>query len=133
MALFVNLRQWVTLRVDRNDTYGNLSMHNFAGRDRTAIASNWFLYLLTAYTEVQDWVREDFDGVLGERDDKMVSKEYSDLYPKLSRCQALLCKVLRIITRILSFYFPLTLRAVVRLLEILTLSSTRHSVFGTLF
>lgn len=76
------------------EIYGNLFVYNFAGHDTTAIASNCVLHLLAAYPEVQNWAREEIITVLGDRSDDLVMKEYSDLYPKLNRCLALLVSLL---------------------------------------
>lgn len=70
------------------EIYGNIFVYNFAGHDTMAITLNWALYLLAAYPEIQDWISEEINAVV--TDEHNSTSNYSEVYPKLNRCLAVL-------------------------------------------
>lgn len=74
--------------LSRAEILGNIFVFNFAGHDTTAISLGYVLLLLVAHHDVQDWVHEELKHYIGGRDPKTLS--YSDLFPKLKRCLAVL-------------------------------------------
>ena len=70
------------------EIYGNMFFYNFAERDTTATTFNWAIYLLAAFREVQDWVAEKINALIPN--DAMTTWNYSELFPKLNCCQAVL-------------------------------------------
>ncbi|KAE8362771.1 cytochrome P450 [Aspergillus caelatus] len=73
-----------------DEIFGNIFVINFAGHDTTANTLSFALLLLAAYPEVQDWVAEE---LLLLTDTK---GRYADLFPKLSRCRAVMLETLRL-------------------------------------
>jgi cytochrome P450 len=71
-----------------NEVYGNIFVYNFAGHDTMAITLNWALYLLAAYPDIQDWISEEINTVIPN--DQSSTWTYSEAYPKLNRCLAVL-------------------------------------------
>ena len=71
-----------------DEVYGNIFVYNFAGHDTMAITLNWALYLLAARPEVQNWISEEICSVI--TDDHSSTWNYNEIYPKLSRSQAVL-------------------------------------------
>jgi cytochrome P450 len=73
-----------------DEIYGNIFVYNFAGHDTTATTLNWALYLLATFPEVQNWIAEEINDVLGVEGDDASTWEFSDVYPRLNRCLAVL-------------------------------------------
>jgi len=71
---------------------GNLLLFTVGGLDTTGTALNYTFALLAAYPQWQAWMQEEIDAVLGESE----TKNYSTLFPKLSRCLAVMVETLRI-------------------------------------
>ena len=67
---------------------GNIFVFNFAGHDTTAITLGYGMLLLAASPEVQDWAHEELSYYLPNREPLALS--YSELFPKLKRCLAVL-------------------------------------------
>lgn len=66
---------------------GNIFVFNFAGHDTTAISLAYGMLLLVAHPEVQDWVHEELDYYLGDRD--LTALTYT-VFLKLKRSLAVL-------------------------------------------
>lgn len=75
-----------TKGLTEDEIYGNIFVYNFAGHDTTATTLNWALYLLAAHPEIQDWISEEINEVLGDEDAD--NADFRDVYPKLNRCLA---------------------------------------------
>lgn len=76
-----------------SDLYGNFFVFNVAGYETTASSFIFSLSYLAAYPEVQDWVVEEIDRHYeGDLD---TVRNYSDTYPKLIRCLAVMHETLR--------------------------------------
>ena len=78
---------------------GNFFVINFAGHDTTANTLAFAVLLLAAYPHVQEWVREELQQLIP---DKEAEWEYTELYPKLKRCQAVFLETLRLYPPILA-------------------------------
>ncbi|PYI05538.1 cytochrome P450 [Aspergillus sclerotiicarbonarius CBS 121057] len=75
-----------------DEIFGNIFVINFAGHDTTANTLSFALLLLGAYPEIQDWVAEELQQ-LSEED---IKAHYADLFPRLSRCRAVMLETLRL-------------------------------------
>ena len=69
---------------------GNIFVFNFAGHDTTAISTTYAMLLMVSHPQVQDWIHEELHYHLRDADLKSVS--YSELFPKLKRCLAVLVR-----------------------------------------
>ena len=74
--------------LSRAEILGNIFVFNFAGHDTTAISLGYVLLLLAAHHDVQDWVHEELQHYIGDKNPQTLS--YSDVFPKLKRCIAVL-------------------------------------------
>jgi len=70
--------------------YGNIFLFNFAGHDTTAHTLAFAIVLLATRPDVQDWISEESRYVLG--DQHVDSWSYSEVFPRLKRCLAVLVK-----------------------------------------
>ena len=75
-----------SLGLSDDEVQGNMFMFNIAGQDTTANSILFAFALLAAYPEWQDWLFEELDAVLGDKE----TLDYSDICPKLERCMAIL-------------------------------------------
>ncbi|KAJ5560258.1 cytochrome P450 [Penicillium frequentans] len=73
-----------------DEILGNIFAINFAGHDTTANTLSFAIYLLAAHPEVQDWVSEELQSVA------VAPGNYKDIFPRLSRCKAVLLETLRL-------------------------------------
>lgn len=64
------------------ELYGNFFVLNVGGFETTAGALTFTLPLLARYEDVQEWLREEIDGVLAKGD------QYDEIFPSLVRCLA---------------------------------------------
>lgn len=71
-----------------NEILGNMFLINIAGHETAANALAYSVLLLAANPEVQNWVREELQTLLG--DQNMETWDYEYLFPRLKRCQAVL-------------------------------------------
>lgn len=69
---------------------------NFAGHDTTAHAFVWVMYFLAGNPEVQDWIYEEIEQVLGDRPRE--EWDYKTDFPRLKRCISVLYESLRLYT-----------------------------------
>lgn len=67
---------------------------NFAGHDTTAHTFVWVIYFLAGNLEVQDWLHEEIQHVLGDRPQEEWS--YRADFPRLKRCLSVLFESLRL-------------------------------------
>lgn len=70
-----------------DEIYGNLFIYNIAGHDTTAGSMNYAITMLAAEPKWQEWLAEEIDVVLKEDESSL---KYSAIFPKLSRCQAIM-------------------------------------------
>ena len=71
-----------------NEIYGNMFVFNFAGHDTTAHTLAFAVVILSAHPNVQDWISEELQHVLGDTD--VETWNYPETYPRLKRCLAVL-------------------------------------------
>lgn len=76
--------------LSNDELYGNLFTYNLAGHETTANTLSFAIYLLAAFPEWQEWVREEVDRVCGRPADGQVNTAYEDVFPNLKRCRAFL-------------------------------------------
>lgn len=76
--------------LSNNELYGNLFTYNLAGHETTANSLSFAIYLLAAFPEWQEWVREEVDAVYTVSADGQVNTAYEDVFPNLKRCRAFL-------------------------------------------
>ncbi|KAI9674467.1 MAG: hypothetical protein M1817_001805 [Caeruleum heppii] len=77
-----------------NEILGNIFVINFAGHDTTANTLAFGMLLLAAYPEVQNWVAEELQEILGDTNSE--TWDYSKVYPRLKRSQAVLYETIRL-------------------------------------
>lgn len=85
-----------------DEIFGNLFVINFAGHDTTANTLAFIMLLLAAHPEVQDWVAEELSAVDELKSPAVEEWEYSAIFPRLQRCQAVLLETLRLYPPIMS-------------------------------
>lgn len=73
--------------ISEQEVFGNMFAYNFSGHDTTARSLNFTFYLLAAHPEVQDWMREEIQHVLGGGSTSTLSYES---VAKLTRCAAVM-------------------------------------------
>lgn len=73
--------------ISEQEVFGNMFAYNFSGHDTTARSLNFTFYLLAAYPEVQDWMREEIQHVLGGGQTSTLNYESG---AKLTRCAAVM-------------------------------------------
>ena len=71
------------------ELYGNLFMMNLAGYETTSGSLTNAMAFLAVHPEVQDWVHEEIDAVLGQS----AEASYLEAYPKLVRVRAVQVRV----------------------------------------
>lgn len=77
-----------------DEILGNAFTINFAGHDTVLIALTFALTLLAANPDVQGWLREEISAISEEV--PLDSWDYSQVFPKLNRCHAVLLETLRL-------------------------------------
>ncbi|KAB2573705.1 putative cytochrome P450 [Lasiodiplodia theobromae] len=83
-----------------DELYGNVFIYSFAGHETTAHAVCYAMYLLAAYPEVQDWVAEEAQSVLGTAELEHLS--YDEIFPRLKRALGVMYETLRLYPPVLS-------------------------------
>ncbi|RWA14480.1 hypothetical protein EKO27_g558 [Xylaria grammica] len=78
------------------EIYGNIFVINFAGHDTSSHVFTFAVYFLAANPEVQDWLSEELDSVLGKSAPH--EWDYTTQFPRLKRCLAVLYETLRLYT-----------------------------------
>lgn len=76
--------------LSNDELYGNLFTYNLAGHETTANTLSFAVYLLAAFPEWQEWVREEVDLVCGRSGDGEMETAYEDVFPNLKRLRAFL-------------------------------------------
>lgn len=74
------------------EIFGNIFVINFAGHDTTANTLAFSMILLAANPEIQEWVAEEIQAVIQNRDSE--GRDYTELFPELKRCRAILVSIL---------------------------------------
>lgn len=67
-----------------DELYGNVFIYSFAGHETTAHAVCYAMYLLAAYPDVQDWVADEAQSVLGTTAE-LEDLAYDEIFPRLKR------------------------------------------------
>ncbi|KAA8900014.1 cytochrome P450 [Sphaerosporella brunnea] len=76
---------------------GNLFVFTVAGHETTAQSMYFAMVTMALMPEVQDWVREEVDRVLGAQESQRIEDwRYEDVFPKLGRVLFLMLETLRI-------------------------------------
>jgi hypothetical protein len=75
------------------EIYGNLFVYNLAGHDTTANTLAYAITLLATDPKWQEWVGEEITAVFGGKEN-VEDLEYTEAFPKLKRCMALMVSVL---------------------------------------
>ncbi|CAD6574401.1 MAG: hypothetical protein ASARMPRED_006689 [Alectoria sarmentosa] len=70
------------------EIYGNIFVFNFAGHDTTANVLTFAVVLLATRPDIQDWMAEELQFVLGSKEQAEWS--FHDDFPRLKRCLAVL-------------------------------------------
>lgn len=76
-----------SLRLSDEEIRGNIFIFSLAGHDTTANALAYAFGLLAIHPEIQDWVLEEVDLVLGESKDVL---QYEEVFPRLKRVMAVM-------------------------------------------
>ncbi|KAI1078596.1 cytochrome P450 [Whalleya microplaca] len=79
-----------------NEIYGNMFAFNFAGHDTTATTFTFAMYFLAAHPAVQDWISEEIQSVLGDRQPH--EWDYRTDFPRLKRCLSVMLETMRLYT-----------------------------------
>jgi cytochrome P450 len=80
--------------LSEDEIYSNLFIINFAGHDTTANTLAFAMMLLAAHPEVQSWVAEELAFVT--KDTPAEQWEYKAIFPRLTRCRAVVLETLRL-------------------------------------
>ena len=83
-----NMGQLPSKGLTVDEIFGNIFVINFAGHDTTANTLAFSILLFAAYPEVQEWVAEELQEVIPNRDSNRW--DYSVLFSDLKRCRAVL-------------------------------------------
>ncbi|KAJ4123007.1 hypothetical protein NW768_009999 [Fusarium equiseti] len=106
----VGNKQYLT----EDEIAGNLFIFTAAGFDTTSNTMSYALALLAAYPQWQTWIQAEIDDVLRHCDVR-VEEEYATIFPKLTRCLALMFETLRL--------YPASLRLFHFKLHVLSMST----------
>lgn len=74
--------------------YGNMFTINFAGHDTVAHTLTFALHFLSAHPEVQDWISDEIQAVMGDREASKL--DYRADYHRLRRCLAVMLETIRL-------------------------------------
>lgn len=73
-----------------NEIAGNLFILTAAGFDTTSNTMSYALVLLAAYPQWQAWIQAEIDAVLRDHDGHLAEEEYTTIFPRLTRCLAIM-------------------------------------------
>ena len=73
-----------------SEILGNIFVINFAGHDTTANTLAYGILLLAAYPNVQDWISEELQHILKDKNSN--TWDYEQIFPRLKRCFAVLVR-----------------------------------------
>lgn len=89
-----------------DEIYGNLFLYNLAGHETTAGTLCYGIPLLAIHPDVQSWIREEIQHILGTNTSATSGKNgdigkptdinYEEIFPRLKRCLALMYETLRL-------------------------------------
>ncbi|KAH7192841.1 cytochrome P450 [Fusarium flagelliforme] len=79
-----------------NEIAGNLFILTAAGFDTTSNTMSYALVLLAAYPQWQAWIQAEIDVVLRDHDGHLAQEEYATIFPRLTRCLAIMFETLRL-------------------------------------
>jgi len=82
--------------LSESEIYGNLFVFSFAGHDTTANTLTISFFLLASSPQIQTWIAEELNAVLG--DNPPSSWNYTTSFPHLKRTLALLYETIRLYT-----------------------------------
>ncbi|RYC55262.1 hypothetical protein CHU98_g10947 [Xylaria longipes] len=82
--------------LSESEIYGNMFAFSSAGHDTTANTFTFAIYFLSAHPEYQDWLFEEIQAVLGDRE----ILDYRADFPRLKRCLAVMFETMRLYTPI---------------------------------
>lgn len=71
------------MRLEESELRGNVFIFTVGGLESTSATLAYALGLLATHPEIQDWVREEIDELIGDKELEEV--EYRDVFPKLKR------------------------------------------------
>ncbi|KIY02714.1 uncharacterized protein Z520_01179 [Fonsecaea multimorphosa CBS 102226] len=77
-----------------DEIYGNLWLYHLAGHETTANALTYGIAFLAAHPELQDWIGEEIQHVMGDEKDDAAG--YEEAFPRLKRCLAIMYESLRL-------------------------------------
>ena len=78
-----------------DEVLGNLFLYSTAGHDTTSNTLCYAIYLLAIYSELQDWIGEEVDEVVGGQSGGGGGEwDYNAVFPKLQRCLALMVSLI---------------------------------------
>lgn len=77
------------------ELFGNMFAYSVAGHETTAHTLNYTLHLLAAYPAWQDWIQAEVDQVYEQHPTDTAEISYSEYYPRLKRCIALMVRTPR--------------------------------------
>lgn len=89
-AVQKNIKRGLTI----DEVYSNLFIINFAGHDTTANTLAFTMFLLAGNPDIQAWLYEEIIAVVG--DTAVEDWDYKTLFPRLTRCRAILHETIRI-------------------------------------
>lgn len=72
------------------ELFGNMFTYGVAGHETTAHTLNYTMHLLAAYPEWQDWIQVEVDQVYQGIPTDTAEISYTEYYPRLKRCIALM-------------------------------------------
>ncbi|KAH8805295.1 cytochrome P450, family 5, subfamily A [Xylogone sp. PMI_703] len=81
--------------LSNDEILGNLFIYNLAGHDTTANTLAYAITALSIEPELQDWIAEEINTVLGGRAN-VKDWDYESDFPRLNRCLALMYETLRL-------------------------------------
>ncbi|KAL1643698.1 hypothetical protein SLS58_004713 [Diplodia intermedia] len=83
-----------------DEMYGNVFIYSFAGHETTAHAVCYAMYMLAAYPDIQDWVAEEAQAVLGTAE--LEDLAYGEVFPRLKRALGVMYETLRLFPPVVS-------------------------------
>ncbi|RDL31454.1 Cytochrome P450 [Venustampulla echinocandica] len=81
--------------LSNDEIYGNLFIYTFAGHDTTANTIAYAVYLLSTDNDIQSWLKEEIQAVIGVYGD-VENWNYEEVFPRLKRCLALMFETVRV-------------------------------------
>ncbi|CAE7174329.1 hypothetical protein PTNB73_02647 [Pyrenophora teres f. teres] len=79
-----------------DEVRGNLFTYSLGGHESAAHTLTFALYLLAASPQIQDWLFEELDAVLGHESDLLSPETFTRAFPRLIRSLAIMNETLRL-------------------------------------